>query len=178
MYHTLADVETTSFPHAVSIKYANDLFVHQQNAGRLDDKIEDEVIGRLVQDAYYDIFGIRHDAYLNPDAKILPERKHYLDVLHTWGRSIGHGRTAQQATKEEMAAIAQITGTRIPLTPAAAAGGRADRGGYYPHQAPKGKGAGRSIPYPQSSSSDSSWWASSNWGNWSWSSWSGRNWRS
>ena len=59
-----------------------------------------------------------------------------------------------------MTAIARITGANIPLTPAAAAGGRAYLGGYYPHQAHTDKGAGRSTPYPHSSSSGSSWWAS------------------
>ena len=103
-----------------------------------------------------------------------------MQIVLSWGRSTNHGRTANQATRDEMAAIAEYTGTTIPTTPAEAAGGRANRGGYYPNQSPKGKGAGRSGPYPQAShpSSGSSWWYQSDWRDWSsWSSWSGRGWR-
>ena len=175
-FHSLKDLEISDFPNAMASKYADALFVHQQTTGQLDDAPVDEVIVKFAQDAWYDIFGFRHEEYLRPDSRIPTDRKHFLDIIRSWGRSPGHVQTSTQASKEEMTAIARITGANIPLTPAAAAGGRADLGGYYPHQAHTDKGAGRSTPYPHSSSSGSSWWASPNWGSWSWSSWSGRNW--
>ena len=178
-YHSVSDLDPTSVPNATAIKYANKLFILKQNSGRLDGDTDDETLEQLAREAYFYIFGIKPEAYLVPDSQIPPENRDHIPIVQSWGRSVGHSRTSGQTTKDEMAAIAEFTGAHIPTTPAEAAGGRANQGGYYPHQTPKGKGAGRSNPYPQSSShsSGSSWWPSSNWGSWSWSSWSGGNWR-
>ena len=174
--HTILDLEISDFPNAMAIKHANILFMHQQEEGTLDDNPDDDLVRKCAQEAWYDIFGFRHEQYLHPDNAIPEDKKSYLNIIRGWGRSIGHGQTSQQANRDEMAAIAQFTGVDIPTTPAAAAGGRADQGGYYPHQPHPDKGAGRSTPYPRSSSAGSSWWPSSEWGSWSWSGWTGRDW--
>ena len=180
------DLDPQDLPNATVIKCADQLFISQQAARRLDGEIDGEKLEELAQEAYYRIFGIIHAEYLKPDASIPLDIQGYMDVVYTWGRSQGHSRTSNQATRSEMDAIAEVTGAQIPRTPAAAAGGRANLGGYYPWQTPKGKGkAGRSTPYPQtpggagSSSSGSTWWPTSewsDWSSWSWTGWSGRGW--
>ena len=131
------------------------------------------------------IFNVVPSAYMNPDAAISGEYRESIDEVNSWGLSQGHSRTVNQTTRAERDALQDFTGERVPATPAQAAGGKANKGGYYPFQPAmggkgkgKGKSAGRSAPYPQtSSSSGSSWWSPS-WSDWSWSgwSWSGRNW--
>ena len=128
--------------------------------------------------AYDEIVGINPEHYLNPDVEIAPQSMQYINEVKGWGRSVGHGRYSTQTTEEEMAALATFTGAAIPNTPAQAAGGRANQGGYYPNQPAqpaKGKGAGRSHPYSQSSSSASGSWWSSSWDK-SWTGWSGWKW--
>ena len=74
-YHSLADLDPTSFPNDTVINYANDLFVSQQDSGRLDGNINDAALDELVRNAYYEIFGINPEAYLTPDANIPPENR-------------------------------------------------------------------------------------------------------
>ena len=178
-YHSVSDLDPTSIPNATAIKYADELFIVKQTYGRLDGDTDEETLAKLVRKAYLDICGIKPEAGLVPDSQIPPANRDHIQIVLAWGRSVGHGRTSQQTTRDEMAAIVEFTGAHIPTTPAEAAGGRANQGGYYPHQPSKGKGAGRSSPYPQAStrSSDSSWWPSSGRGSWTWSSWSGSRWR-
>ena len=175
----MEDLDPTTVPNAAAIHYANEYFCLKQAPKVLDDELGDEwdnfLLDPLAGSAYFDIFGINPDEYLNPDAHIPHDRTRYIGEVTGWGRSENHFRKVNQSTPDEMAAIAQFTGARIPATPAEAAGGRANRGGYYPNQPAKGKGAGRSNPYPQggSRSSGSSWWSSSS--NW-WSGWGGGSW--
>ena len=140
----------------------------------MDEKItlDDEVIVQFARDAWYEIFGFRHEAYLHPDEQVPHDKERYLYELHASDYFTGGIRPARTTSLEAQAMmaswqrfmikvdIAERTGTSIPLTPAAVTRAR----------------AGRSTPYPRSSSSGSSWWTSPNWGSWSWSDWSGRNW--
>ena len=132
----------------------------------------------LMKRMYFDLFRINPGEYLRPDANIPDDRRQYIDEVLSWGRSVGHSRRTSRATPTEMAAIAALTGADLPTTPAQAAGGHADQGGYYPYQrAPtKGEGRGRSRPYTRAASfSSSGSWSWSAWNNWSnWSSWGWR----
>ena len=151
--------------------------------------IEAHDLERYANAAYHEIFGVDPTRYLYPDSMISGEYYDAIQEVHGWGRSVGHGRTKKQASREERDAIGTVTGMRIPTNPAEAAGGRANKGGYFPHQPAgalppgKGKSVGRSAPYPQTASSSSSspaWQQSSGWGGWSgWQgwSWSSRGWR-
>ena len=168
-FHTLKDLDATTHPNAVITKTANTLFAQMQQAGDIDNLPDDDQLEGPMQETYYRIFGFRPTAYHTPDKFIGLDKAEFIPEVHGWGRSENHGRIANQANLDQRAAIALYTGVSIPATPAQAAGGKADLGGYYPHQAPKGKG-GRSAPY--SSSSGSNWWYSSAWG--SWSSWGWR----
>ena len=172
-YQSLEDLDATTLPNATIIRVSNLLFVHKQQAGTLDLPPEEAQLENLAEQAYYEIFGFRPSTFYKPDVQITNERALFIPEVHGWGRSPGHSRMAGQADFDERVAIGQFTGIAIPATPAQAAGGRANRGGYYPDQSPKGKG-GRSAPYPTPSSSSASgtWWSSSNWwGRSGWGSW-------
>ena len=187
-HHTMADLDPTSRANSIAIRYANDMFVSRQNDGLLDAPIEARYFQRFSNAAYHEIFGVDPGEYLHPDSAITEEYRSAIQEVHGWGHSVGHGRIKKQASREEREAIASVTGMRIPTNPAEAAGGKANKGGYFPRQHAgalppgKGKSAGRSAPYPQAASSSSSspaWQWSSGWGGWSgWQgwSWSSRSW--
>ena len=182
-YHSMDDLDETSRANAIAIRYANDMFVDRQNSGLMDTPIEVQELERFSNPAYHEIFGVNPVLYFYPDSVISDNYRDTIQQVQGWGRSVGHARTKNQAPRDERDAIGALTGERVPSTPAAAAGGKANKGGYYPHQpAGKGKSVGRSAPYPQaasSSSSGSAWQWSTGWGDWSgWQgwSWSSRGW--
>ena len=128
-----------------------------KNAGLLDTPIEKSELERFSNDAYYEIFGVNPAVYWYPDTMISEHYRPVVEEVLKWGRSVHHSRTQNQATRAERDAIATFTGERVPATPAQAAGGKANKGGYFPNQpAGKCKGKGRSAPYPQAASSSSS----------------------
>ena len=69
---------------------------------------------------YLEIFGLKVSEYIRPDVCIPAERKQYIPEVLNWGRSQGSKRLASQPTSAEMDAIASVTGSRIPATPAQA----------------------------------------------------------
>ena len=75
----------------------------------------------------------------NPDKCIPRELQHNIQFVRRWGKSPQHGRIVGSLSVDEMTAVAEQTGVAMPRTPAAAQGGRAKLGGYYPH---KGKDKG------------------------------------
>ena len=184
----MADLDATSRANSIAIRYANDMFVSRQNDGLLDAPIEAREFQRFSNAAYREIFGVDPEQYYFPDSAISDEYRDAINEVHGWGHSVNHGRTKNQASREEREAIAAVTGVRVPTNPAEAAGGKANKGGYFPRQPAgalppgKGKSAGRSAPHPQAASSSSSspaWQWSSGWGGWSgWQgwSWSSRGW--
>ena len=186
--HSLEDLNETTPANAVAIRYANELFVDRQNAGLIDETpIDPQVMERFFNQAYFEIFGVDPRRNWFPDSLVTDPD--LIAEVQSWGRSVNHGRTRNQASRAERDAIASFMGGRIPTNPAEAHGGKANKGGYFPGQAAgasppgKGKKAGRSSPYPQaasSSSSGSSWRWSTGWDSWtSWQggSWSSRGWR-
>ena len=181
--HSIEDLDPTSRANFIAIQYANDMFVERQNSGRLDAPIQAHEIEMFYNAAYRDIFGVDPAEYYHPDRWISWD-EHGDDIIEvqSWGRSVGHSRIKDQAQRDERDAIAAFTNMRVPSTPAEAAGGRANQGGYHPYQpGGKGKSSGRSAPYPQaasSSSSGSGWRWSTGWSSWSgWQgNWSSRGW--
>ena len=118
--------------------------------------MDDADLAMVARPAYYQIFDVNPADYMNPDEMISSEYGGVVVEVHAWGRSVGHSRMVRQTTRAERDAIQEFTGHRVPATPAQAAGGKANLGGYRPYQPGndrKGKGKGRSAPYPQAASS-------------------------
>ena len=89
--------------------------------------IEAHEFQRFSNAAYREIFGVDPEQYYFPDSAISDDYRDTINEVHGWGRSVNHGRTRNQAPREERDAIATFTGVRVPTNPAEAAGGKANK---------------------------------------------------
>ena len=80
------------------------------------------------------MFGIDPAEYDRADTEIPQDKSAWVDIVIGWGKSVQHSRRAKHMPVSEMRAAAKALGATLPHTPAAAAGGRADQGGYYPNK--------------------------------------------